>query len=114
MEVSNPKSDISDDYENTVLWAIEEEKKRLQRGNGYNLTYLLILFIIIFLVVLFILYFANRKKKGNALDMIRDPRNLFEEFSQDDEGIPLIDISEDHVATEEPNVDGVVEPLSAK
>lgn len=98
-----------DEYDSTLAWAIEEEKKRINRGNGYSTIYLIIISIIIFLSIFFILYISNKVNKPGALDLITDPENLFDELSP--QNIPLIEISEDGTngKSEEPPINNLVQ-----
>lgn len=111
MEVAN---DEVDEFDNTVLWSIQEEarcNKAKENGNGVSGFYLIIAAVLVFLICVFILYFANRKKKVGALEMMQDPNNVFEEFTDQEENnddndkneeIPLIEISEDEETIKSP------------
>ena len=73
-----------DEYDATLVWAEQEEKLRLTRGQGISSFYLIIGSIFILLICIFILYYSNRGRKDEitTLDMMRDPENIYdEEFS---------------------------------
>ena len=101
----------TDDFDKTLIWSTEEENARASRGGSEIGTFYLVLAaFFLFVFVFFVLYFANRGKKLNALDMMRDPNNVFEDVEEldlDDEAeqqnpnheeIPLIDIPEEENA----------------
>ena len=101
----------TDDFDKTLIWSTEEENARASRGTAEIGTFYLVLAaFFLFVFVFFVLYFANRGKKLNALDMMRDPNNVFEDVEEldlEDEGeqqntnheeIPLIDIPEEETA----------------
>jgi hypothetical protein len=112
-----------DDFDKTLVWMTEEENLRSVRKEGFPSFYLIIAALFIFVVCFFILYFSNRRKKIGALDMMKDPDNVFEEFTDDDgqndqngdneDDVPLIDLSneDEKPLTEEPILtDNIVEP----
>jgi len=70
-----------DDYEATLNWAQQEEKLRIERGQGFGSFYLVIGSIFIFLFCLLIFYYANKGRKDelSALDMITDPEHIFDD-----------------------------------
>ena len=77
-----------DEFNVVCDWALQEEQKstiRKTQGFGISNTYIFILVVLIFLIVLFILYLANRRRGKTALEMIRDPNNVFDEFSQNND-----------------------------
>ena len=103
----------TDDFDKTLIWSTEEENARTTRNSGEVGTFYLVLAaFFLFVFVFFVLYFANRGKKLNALDMMRDPNNVFEDVEELDledeaandgqntnhEEIPLIDIPEEETA----------------
>ena len=101
----------TDDFDKTLIWSTEEENARSLRSTGEVGTFYLVLAaFFLFVFVFFVLYFANRGKKLNALDMMRDPNNVFEDVEELDledeaeqqntnhEEIPLIDIPEEETA----------------
>ena len=101
----------TDDFDKTLIWSTEEENARAGRGGSEIGTFYLVLAaFFLFVFVFFVLYFANRGKKLNALDMMRDPNNVFEDVEELDledeaeqqntnhEEIPMIDIPEEETA----------------
>lgn len=96
--------DETDDFDKTLIWSIEEENARALRSSSEIGTFYLVLAaFFLFVFVFFILYFANRGKKINALDMMRDPENVFdqdlednEQDNEDENEVPLIDIPEEN------------------
>lgn len=103
----------TDDFDQTLIWAIEEENIRTTRGQNIGTFYLVVTSVIIFVICFLVLYFSNRKKKTSALDMMKDPDNEFDEFDDEieetDEEIPLIDMSNDEEEIGEV-VDEIVKP----
>ena len=88
-----------DDYDDTLKWAIEEEKLRATRGQGVGSFYLVIASILIVLICALIFYYANKGRKDDpsALEMMQDEDNIFDdEFSNVDEYEEVIeDVIED-------------------
>ena len=70
-----------DDFDKTLIWAVEEEKLRSSRGQGVGTFYLVIISLFIFVTCFLILYYSNRGKKLSALDMLKDPNNVFDHYS---------------------------------
>ena len=123
-----------DDFDKTLVWSTEEENARTARSSGEIGTFYLVLAaFFLFVFVFFILYFSNRRKNANALDMMRDPNNVFgdqeiEEENEDEDGnnenedanneeIPLIDIPEEESApqTQAPVADNMLpKPVEVK
>lgn len=104
-----------DDFDKTLVWAVEEENLRSTRGQGIGSFYLVIVSIFLFVSVFLILYYSNRGKKRTTLDMLRDTDNVFDHFSteyeeEEEQEVPLIELSEEGQASEEPDVDEYVEP----
>jgi hypothetical protein len=99
-----------DEYDETLVWALEEEKIRTTRGQGVSSFYLVVIGIIILFIVFLFLYFSNRGKKLTALDMINDPDNVFDEFSEDVELIDMTEDEDDKQTTDEPEIKEVVGP----
>ena len=94
--------DEAGDYDATLNWAIEEEKLRATRVEGYGSFYLIIGAIFILIFCLLILFYANRGRKDGptALEMMQDEENiLFEEFSNldEDDEIQIEEIKEDEI-----------------
>jgi hypothetical protein len=96
----------TDDFDKTLIWSTEEETARAARtGSEVGTFYLVLAAFFLFVGVFFVLYFANRRKKINAIDMMRDPNNVFEDVEDpddneeaqdaDQEDIPMIDIPEE-------------------
>jgi len=82
-----------DEYDKTLIWALEEEKTRINRGKGIAPFYLIISSLVILLILCLILYFTNKEKKSiGALEMMKDPNNIFDDFSEE---VELIDLSEE-------------------
>ena len=105
-----------DDFDKTLVWAIEEENLRTTRGQGVGTFYLVIVSLFLFVSVFLILYYSNRGKKRSALDMLKDSDNVFDHFSTEyEEDVPLIELSEEGQASEEgdeePYVEDLVEPV---
>lgn len=105
-----------DDFEKTLIWVEEEEKLRITRGQGVGTFYLVVLSIILFVITFLILYFSNRNKKMNALEMMKDPNNVYDNDdvseSEYEEEVPLIDLSDENIQqTDEPEMEKVVEPV---
>ena len=125
-----------DDFDKTLVWSTEEENARANRGGSEIGTFYLVLAaFFLFVFVFFILYFANRGKKLNAIDMMRDPNNVFEDADEvegelegegeqeedkdpNKEEIPLIDIPEEEPQapeTQAPVVDNMLpKPVEVK
>ena len=126
----------TDDFDKTLVWSTEEENARSLRSTGEIGTFYLVLAaFFLFVFVFFILYFANRGKKLNAIDMMRDPNNVFEDADEvegdadadaeqeqdkdpNKEEIPLIDIPEEEPQapeTQAPVVDNMLpKPVEVK
>ena len=110
--------DEIDEFDKTLIWSVEEEKLNAKRVSEMRIPsfYLIIAALFIFVTCFFILYYSNRRKKLGALDMMKDPDNVFEEFTedgQDNEEVPLIELSEDEAEKpiEEPALsENMVEP----
>src|SRR5438105_14653987 len=111
METDVINQEEVDEFDNTVLWSIQEEVRATKsREQGYiSGFYLIIAAVLIFLICVFVLYFANRKRKMGALEMMQDPNNVFEEFTDQEENndekednVPLIEISEDEETIKSP------------
>ena len=101
-----------DDFDKTLVWAIEEENLRATRGQGIGTFYLVIVSLFIFVICFLVLYYSNRGKKLNTLDMLRDPNNVFDHFSTEyEDEVPLIELSEEEEqeASEEPDIENMVE-----
>ena len=102
-----------DDFDKTLVWAIEEENLRATRGQGIGTFYLVIISIFIFVTCFLILYYSNRGRKLNTLDMLKDPNNVFDHFSTEyeEEEVPLIELSEEEQeqVSEEPEIENIVE-----
>jgi len=101
-----------DDFDKTLVWAVEEEKLRSTRGQGIGTFYLVIVSIFLFVTVFLVLYYSNRGKKRSTLDMLRDSDNVFDHFSteyDEEEEVPLIELSEEGQVSEEPDVENMVE-----
>ena len=96
------------DYEKTLLWALEEEKLRTNRGKGVSSFYLYLISLIIFIVFFLILYF-DKEKKINPIDMMKDPENIYDEYTEDGELMEIIDEEEKEILDEEPKIDDVIE-----
>jgi len=98
----------NEDYDKTLLWAMEEERLRSSRGQGVGSFYLVVTALFVLIVVFLILYFQTDKNENfNALEMIRDPNNIYEDLSEEGE---LIDLTEeDKLITEEPETKNLVE-----
>ena len=96
------------DYEKTLLWALEEEKLRTNRGKGVSSFYLYLISLIIFIVFFLILYF-DKEKKINPIDMMKDPANIYDEYTEDGELMEIIDEEEKEILDEEPKIDDVIE-----
>ena len=103
-----------DDFDKTLVWAVEEEKLRSVRGQGIGTFYLVIVSIFLFVTVFLVLYYSNRGKKRTTLDMLKDSDNVFDHFSteyeEEGEDVPLIELSEEGHVSEEPDVEDYVEP----
>jgi len=101
-----------DDFDKTLIWAVEEENLRANRGQGVGTFYLVIVAMFLFVICFLILYFSNRGKKMNALDMMKDPNNVFDGYSESEyeDEVPLIELSEEVTPTKEPDLSKVVEP----
>ena len=124
----------TDDFDKTLVWSTEEENARSLRTTGEIGTFYLVLAaFFLFVFVFFVLYFANRGKKLNAIDMMRDPNNVFDDPEEldiedgDDEGekqdtnheeIPMIDIPEEEPLapeTQAPVIDNMLpKPVEVK
>ena len=104
-----------DDFEKTLIWAAEEEKLRATRGQGVGSFYLVVTAIIIFVIIFLTLYFYNRGSKMNALEMMQDPDNVFDGYSEtyeEEEEVPLIEMSEEVEDVEsEPELPKLVPPV---
>ena len=103
----------TDDFDKTLIWSTEEENARALRGTSEVGSFYLVLgAFAIFVVVFFILFFANRGKKLNALEMMKDPNNVFdidEEEIEEESEVPLIDIpDEEKILVSEPIVENVL------
>ena len=103
-----------EDFDKTLLWAVEEEKLRTTRGQGIGTFYLVIASLFIVATCFLFLYFSNRgtKKTKNAIDLMRDPDNMFDNFSEtyeevEEEEVPLIELSEEEVFPEEPEIENL-------
>ena len=124
----------TDDFDKTLIWSTEEENARSLRNSGEIGTFYLVLAaFFLFVFVFFVLYFANRGKKLNAIDMMRDPNNVFDDPEEldiedgDGEGekqdtnheeIPMIDIPEEEPLapeTQAPVIDNMLpKPVEVK
>ncbi len=106
----------NDDFDKTLIWSTEEENARALRSTSEIGSFYLVLgAFAIFVIVFFILFFANRGKKMNALEMMRDPNNVFDDVDEDEqeeveaEEVPLIDIPDDvNVEEVEPITDNML------
>jgi len=78
----------NNDFENTVIWAQQEENLRKTRGQGISSFYLFISSIMIITLMVFILYLINKNgDEMSALEMMKDPDNEYDdEFSNVDTG----------------------------
>ena len=92
----------TDDFDKTLIWSTEEENARALRSTSEVGSFYLVLgAFAIFVVVFFILYFSNRRKKLTALEMMKDPNNVFEDIDEDEqeeveaEDVPLIEIPDE-------------------
>lgn len=98
-----------DEYDQTLVWALEEEQIRTTRGQGVNSFYLVVASIIILFTVFLVLYFSNKRKKSSALSMMKNSENVFDEFSEEEgELIEITDDDEVKNLTEEPEIKEVV------
>jgi hypothetical protein len=97
-----------DEYNDTLVWALEEEKLRTTRGQGINSFYLIVASIIILFAVFLILYFFNKGKKTSTLSMMRDPENIFDDFSEDGELMEVTEDEGDKNISEEPEIKDVL------
>lgn len=96
-----------DNFDKTLIWAIEEEKLRATRGQSVGTFYLVVASVIIFVICFLILFYSNRRKKTSALEMMKDPDNEFDEFDETEtEEVPLIDMSNE----EEEEQNEIVKP----
>ncbi len=106
----------NDDFDKTLIWSTEEENARALRSTSEIGSFYLVLgAFAIFVIVFFILFFANRGKKMNALEMMRDPNNVFDDVDEDEqeevevEEVPLIDIPDEvNVEDVEPITDNML------
>ena len=103
-----------EDFDKTLLWAVEEEKLRTTRGQGIGTFYLVVVSLFIVATCFLFLYFSNRgtKKTKSAIDLMRDPDNMFDNFSETyedevEEEVPLIELSEEEVFPEEPEIENL-------
>lgn len=111
----------TDDFDKTLIWSTEEENARALRSTSEVGSFYLVLgAFAIFVVVFFILYFGNRGKKLTALEMMKDPNNVFEDIGEDEQGegeveeVPLIDIpDEGKVDESEPIVENLLPAVEA-
>jgi hypothetical protein len=141
MEIETNNSNIQtteDDFDSVYQWSLQEEQKAMTRKNqgfGINTLYLIGISLLIFLIVFFVLYRANQNQKRNrnrktAIDLMNDPNNVFDEFSQnftennenndskslkDSQDFPVIDISEEITSPSKnsnlkPELDKIVQP----
>lgn len=74
------------DFNTTVAWAVEEEKIRQTRGQGVGSFYLILVSVVILFLCFLFLYYngpkSDLKSDLFALDMMKDPTNIFDdEFS---------------------------------
>ncbi len=77
-------SEVKDEeFEKTLAWAKTEEQLRANRGQGIGSFYLIIMSILILGLIVFIVYLVNRTAgEFSALNMMKDPSNVFDdEFS---------------------------------
>ena len=101
----------TDDFEKTLIWAVEEEKLRATRGQSIGTFYLVILSTIIFVICFLVLFYSNRRKKRSALEMMKDSENEFDEFDEEEtEDVALIDMSEEEEYEEPELEEDVVKP----
>lgn len=103
-----------DDFDKTLTWALEEENVRTSRGQGIGTFYLVIASIVLFVIVFLVLYFYNRGSKVSALDMMRDPNNIYDDVSEtendeEEADFPKIDLSEERELKQQPPIDDLVE-----
>ncbi len=99
----------NEEYDKTLLWAIEEENLRNGRGQGVSSFYLIIGALFVLVIVFLILYYSTEKEeKLDALEMIQDPNNIYEDPSDEGELIDLTE-EEDKPITEEPETKNLVE-----
>ena len=87
----------TDNFDQTLAWASEEEKLRATRTEGFNTFYLVIAAGLVALTVLLILIYGGSGKETinspEALNMIQDPDNIYDiesEYEESGEVEPVI------------------------
>jgi len=72
---------MSDDkFEQTVIWAQQEENLRKTRGQGISSFYLFISSVMIISLLVFIIYLINKNGDDvSALEMMKDPENEYDD-----------------------------------
>jgi hypothetical protein len=73
------------DFGKLIEWAEQEEKARAKRGNGYQTFYLVVAACII-LVIIFLFIIFWRDEEIAALNLMKDPDNIYEDEYTDTEG----------------------------
>jgi hypothetical protein len=77
------------DFEQTLIWAKEEEKLRSTRVEGISTFYLGLGAIFLFIICFFIIIYLNKDRKydttPDALDMIQDENNIYDLESEYEE-----------------------------
>ena len=71
---------MEEEFDSTVTWALEEEKIRVNRGQGISSFYLIILSFVLLLICFFIFYFSKEPESlMEALKMMQDPKNIYDD-----------------------------------
>ena len=89
------------DFEKTLEWVEQEEELRKTRGQGISTGYLVISCVMVLGLMLFIYYLINRDNSNfEALDMMKDPENMYDDdFSLEngDDGMDGLEYEEGEV-----------------